>query len=257
MRTAFRHLRYSLSDVAEVSGDLLDWERIGSEYGRAVADGLDAYIRSCVRAELWGILGDVTGRRVLDVGCGDGWLSAELVAAGASVVGVDGSSTLLDQAGLSCPEARLIEHDLLSGLPPLDDRFDVAVSSMVLMDLSDLDPLLRDLASVLLPKGRFLFAILHPCFFGYRWTTDPVTGRPVRLVGDYLDECVWRIASFGGHNHYHRPLSSYFRSLRRHRFVLSDVREPLHRRGGADTEGDPSQPLLLVCEAVVGAAMRG
>ena len=231
-------------------GDILDWERIGSEYGRAARDGVDAYIRSCVRAELWGLLGDVRGRRVLDVGCGDGWLVADLVAAGASVVGVDGSSALLDQAARTCPQARLIEHDLMSGLPPLNEWFDVVVSSMVLMDLSDLDPLLRDLASVLLPSGRFLFAILHPCFFGYRWTTDPENGRPVRLVGDYLDESVWRISSFGGHNHYHRPLSSYVSSLRRRGFAISDVREPLYRRGGAEGRGDPSQPLLLVCEVV-------
>ena len=127
---------------------------------------------------------------------------------------------------------------------------------MVLMDLPELDPLLAGLVRVLRPDGRFLFAILHPCFFNYRWTTDPETGRPARLVGDYLDECVWRIASFGGHNHYHRPLSAYVGALRRHGFLISDLREPPHRRGGVETEDAPSLPLLLCCETVLAGDAR-
>lgn len=237
--------------VQEAGGDIGDWRRIGPEYARALDDGAGAYIRNCLRAELWSMLGDVSGQRVLDIGCGEGWLTAELASAGASVVGIDGSSTLLQEAARSCPHAWLIEHDLLAGLPPFGEQFDLAVSSMVLMDLPDLEPLLADLARVLLPEGRFVFAILHPCFFNYRWTNDAVTGRAAWLVGDYLDECVWRIASFGGHNHYHRPLSVYFRSLRRHRFLVSDLREPLHRGGGMDNGGGPSQPLLLFCETVL------
>ncbi|HEX4215422.1 MAG TPA: methyltransferase domain-containing protein [Candidatus Dormibacteraeota bacterium] len=234
-----------------MAGDTSDWERIASAYVRTQGERTGRYIRDRLRAELWDMFGDVRDRSVLDVGCGDGWLTAELVAAGASVTGVDGFSTLLEEARRVCPEAALIRHDLLEGLPDLPGGFDLAVSSMVLMDLPDLDPLLLALSRVLEPHGRFLFAILHPCFFNYVWTTDPATGRPARLVGDYLDECVWRIASFGGHNHYHRPLSAYIQSLRRHGFLVSDMREPLHRRGGGETEDGPSQPLLLFCEAVL------
>lgn len=234
-----------------MAGDTDDWERIAHDYVRLQDDPAGAYMRDRVRTELWSMLGDIHGRRVLDIGCGDGWLAAELIAAGASVTGVDGSSTLLGEARRACPEARLLEQDLLHGLPRLDREFDLAVCSMVLMDLPDLDPLLGDLSRVVKAGGRFLFAILHPCFFNYTWTTDPATGRAARLIGDYLNERVWRIASFGGHNHYHRPLSAYVRSLRRHGFLTADLREPLHRKGGEEIDDGAALPVLLFGEAVL------
>src|SRR5438094_7929188 len=51
--------------------------------------------------ELFDVLvaeGDLAGRRVLDVGCGTGWVAAELAALGSRVWGVDRSEAMLAQA---------------------------------------------------------------------------------------------------------------------------------------------------------------
>jgi SAM-dependent methyltransferase len=106
--------------VAGTHGDIADWERVAPEYVRALDEIGNVAIQSEVRGGIWSMLGEVAGRRVLDVGCGQGWLAAELVAAGASVTGVDGSPTLLKEAGRVCPGGRFLEHDLLTGLPDLE-----------------------------------------------------------------------------------------------------------------------------------------
>ena len=47
------------------------------------------------------------GERILDLGCGDGQLTAKLVAAGATVVGVDASSAMVEGARSKGIDARV------------------------------------------------------------------------------------------------------------------------------------------------------
>ncbi len=76
----------------------------------------------------------------------------------------------------------------------------------------------------------------------------------------YLDPEVWRIPSFGGHNHYHRSLTFYFDTLQRNGFLVARLHEPPHLSGGS---GRPdafvrSIPVFLLLESVAasGAARR-
>jgi SAM-dependent methyltransferase len=45
-----------------------------------------------------------------------------------------------------------------------DGSFDAAIAAMLLMDLADVDPLMRTVARLLRPSGRFVFSVVHPCF---------------------------------------------------------------------------------------------
>ncbi len=128
--------------------DIEDWNRIAETYD-GIAGASHDLVSALLGAELRSSLGDVAGRRVLDVGCGSGWLTSELVARGASVVGIDGSERLLEQARKRCPEVEFHRHDLRAGLPGLGGRFDCAVAHMVLMDVDPIGPLVRDVRSVL------------------------------------------------------------------------------------------------------------
>ncbi|MEZ4679368.1 MAG: hypothetical protein R2932_34625 [Caldilineaceae bacterium] len=55
---------------------------------------------------------------------------------------------------------------------------------MLLMDIPDLALLFSDLRGVLSPSGRFIFTILHPCFYAYKPHYDPVIGEWYRKVTD-------------------------------------------------------------------------
>jgi SAM-dependent methyltransferase len=66
--------------------------------------------------------------RVLELGCGDGALYAQLRPHLAHYVGVDGSRAMLDRFRGAWPEARLVEADT-ARLPAFTDRFDAVIAS--------------------------------------------------------------------------------------------------------------------------------
>jgi 2-polyprenyl-6-hydroxyphenyl methylase/3-demethylubiquinone-9 3-methyltransferase len=113
-------------------------------------------------------LGDLTGRRVLDAGCGGGLVARELAAAGAEVVGVDRSLGSLGVARRAVrrrgPEGvpRSIgsfrpTQGRLERLPFAGGSFDAVVAADVLEHLPDLPAAVAELARVLAPGGSFVF----------------------------------------------------------------------------------------------------
>jgi SAM-dependent methyltransferase len=141
------------------------WERFfDAEYARIwgeFASG-DDEARS-----LWRILGLGEGSRVLDAGCGFGRVSLPLARLGASVLGVDQSAALLEEAerrrgDLGPERLRYLRHDLRLPLP--ESGFDVALSlfSSLGYGTDDEDAaILRTLASALRPGGRVAVDSMH------------------------------------------------------------------------------------------------
>lgn len=235
---------------AASTADISDWDRIADAYAAQAGNHNDLLYQQ-FRTVLWECLGDLHGCDVLDVGCGHGWLSHACQQASARVVGVDGSAALLQQASARYPSLDLVQHDLATGLPRLDRRFDRIVANMVLMDLPVLDPLLAAIHQVLQPTGRLIATLPHPCFFHYPRQTDPASGQPGRLVSGYLRPAVWRIDSFGGHNHYHRSLTAYAEALRGAGLAITRLYEPAHwlDPAAADAEAWSTLPVFLLIEA--------
>ena len=102
-------------------------------------------------------LGDPTGRRVLDAGCGGGLVARELAAAGAEVVGIDRSLGSLGVARRATPRRFRPAQGRLERLPFADASFDAVVAADVLEHLPDLPAAVAELARVLRPAGSFLF----------------------------------------------------------------------------------------------------
>ncbi|WP_253789308.1 class I SAM-dependent methyltransferase [Nocardia amikacinitolerans] len=121
---------------------------------------LNAYYERPAMLEL---AGDVSGRRILDAGCGSGPLFAELRDRGAIVTGIDASAGMLEQARQRLgADADLRIADLASPLPFPDDAFDDVVASLVLHYLPDWGPTLTELRRVLKPGGRLIASVEHP-----------------------------------------------------------------------------------------------
>ena len=70
------------------------------------ASEIGAITEHLQRRLVLGLLGDVRGRRVLDVGCGDGDLALELWRRGAVVIGIDASLDMIDAARASDARGR-------------------------------------------------------------------------------------------------------------------------------------------------------
>ncbi|GAB2850193.1 class I SAM-dependent methyltransferase [Lentzea nigeriaca] len=121
---------------------------------------LNAYYE---RPAMLDLAGDVTGRRILDAGCGSGALFAELRDRGAIVTGIDASAGMLELARKRLgADADLRVGDLADPLPFPDNTFDDVIASLVLHYLEDWGPTLAELRRVLTPGGRLIVSVEHP-----------------------------------------------------------------------------------------------
>jgi SAM-dependent methyltransferase len=109
---------------------------------------------------LFRLIGDIGGKRVLDVGCGNGYLLRKLRAQGADVIGLDVSGEMIRQAqtsGLCVASA-----DCLPFAPCI---FEAAVCGLTINNFPSADMTkraFREVARVLKPNGIFVITLPHP-----------------------------------------------------------------------------------------------
>ena len=92
------------------------------------------------------------GERILDLGCGDGPLTAKIAAAGATVIGVDASPAMIEGAKSRGIEARVCNAEAL----PFEHEFDAVFSNAALHWVRNQDAMLAGVKHALKPGGRFV-----------------------------------------------------------------------------------------------------
>ncbi len=170
------------------------------------------------------------GRLTLDAGCGEGRMARELVALGHNVVGFDGSATLARAARAGQPRVPAGLADV-ARLPVATGVADLVVCFMVLMDVEDLDGVVRELARVLAPGGVLCAAILHPIMTSGLF--DPSDPNQTFYMGEYARPMrhlltVQRV--HGGQFSFwieHRPIEHYSRAFEVAGLAITHLREPL------------------------------
>ncbi len=114
------------------------------------------------------LLGDVAGRRMLDAGCGEGYLARVLAGRGARVTGIDLSPRLIELArerGAGGTADGGIDYqvaDLSRPLPEGTGPFDGIASYLVLNDVDDYRGFAATLAAALVSGGRLVLALNNP-----------------------------------------------------------------------------------------------
>lgn len=110
------------------------------------------------------IVGDWNGKRVLDLGCGGGFMSEALAMRGAKVIGIDPSPGAIAIAGKhASASGYTIDYAIGTGesLPLLDRSLDIVVCVDVLEHVDDLDRVIAEVGRVLRPDGLFLFDTIN------------------------------------------------------------------------------------------------
>ncbi|PSL02100.1 methyltransferase family protein [Haloactinopolyspora alba] len=173
------------------------------------------------RPEILRLAGDVSGRRILDAGCGSGPLSAALRSKGAAVTSFDVSAAMVDLARQRLGEdADLHVADLGGPLPFADAEFDDIVASLVLHYLEDWASPLAELRRVLKPGGRLILSVNHPSAYAIVYP-DADYFAVTRYSEDYVMDGQTVILTF-----WHRPLHAMADAFAAAGFRIAAVSEP-------------------------------
>ena len=171
-------------------------------------------------------------RVVVDVGCGEGQVARPAAAAGATVVGVDGSAAQLAEAVRRGGRARYL-RGLATGLPLRSGAADAVVLCLVVEHVGDLDALVGEVARVLRPGGTALVVMNHPLLHSPDscWVDDWGPDGEAECywrVGPYLPEAVLDEEVDPGVvvRFWHRPLSTYVNSFASHGLRMAEMVEP-------------------------------
>ena len=109
---------------------------------------------------------DLTGKKVLDLGCGYGWHCGYSVKMGAvEVLGIDGSYKMIEKAKQINQDERIKYRvcDIMEYEYPKNE-YDFVVSNLVLHYIADLKEVYKKVYNTLKADGCFIFNIEHPCF---------------------------------------------------------------------------------------------
>lgn len=201
----------------------------------------------------------LTGRRVLDLGCGFGWHCAFAADRGASlVVGTDLSENMLAEARKR--NARpVIEYRqvAMEDICFPDASFDVVISSLAFHYVQDFPAMCNRIFRLLTPGGDFLFSVEHPIFTAQgpqRWHCD-ADGNPLHWpVDNYFREGL-RSANFLGETvqKYHRTLTTWLNSVLLSGFSLKEIIEPVPSEEMLatipDMEQERRRPMMMLISA--------
>jgi ubiquinone/menaquinone biosynthesis C-methylase UbiE len=221
------------------------WDDGAEEFAGRFKRNEEFFHKHIINPTLLNLLGDVKGKAVLDVACGEGHFSrklAEQAKGDIQITGIDASKKLIDIAQKKNEPFSHCIRFLLGDASRLDqlssNSFDVVVCNMALMFIKRYEETIQEVARVLKPQGLFVFSLLHPCFLtpGSGWILDdsPDKKKAKRIgwkTDNYYLRLVYRgvmaVCDIKETYYFCRTLEDYFRALRKCGFVVEDLREPL------------------------------
>jgi SAM-dependent methyltransferase len=208
------------------------------------------------------ILPKLEDKRVLDLGCGDGWFCRYAANAGAKcVAGLDPSARMLRLARDRTSDARITYVQAFVEEADFGKASaDVIVSVLALHYVADLMPVLHRIASWLVAGGMFVEIVEHPIFTSQLvrsgWNIE--NGRRVAWpVSDDFDEGARTTTWFvDGVVRYHRSLSTILNQFGAAGLSLDLVAEPRPSdnalKRNPDCHDDLIRPAVLAVRAVKG-----
>ncbi|MBI1851770.1 MAG: class I SAM-dependent methyltransferase [Planctomycetes bacterium] len=168
------------------------WDGNADAWTKLSRAGYDVYRDFLNTPAFLAMLPDVSGRRGIDIGCGEGSNTRLVAGRGARVIGIDVSPRFVEHA-LEAERREPIGIEYRVGdaiaLPFRDAAFEFAVAFMSLMDVPDHARAIAEAFRVLEPGGFLQFSILHPCTnTRHRRNLRDATGKTFALeVGRYFE----------------------------------------------------------------------
>ncbi|MDT0276952.1 class I SAM-dependent methyltransferase [Blastococcus goldschmidtiae] len=231
-----------------------------AEHGTDLGDADFLWCPEGLREADAGLLGEVAGRRVVEIGCGSAPCARWLARQGAHVVALDLSGGMLARAA-DLNRATGTAVPLLQGdagrLPLATASMDLACSAYGgLPFVADARAVLAEVARVLRPGGRFVASVNHPMRWPFPDSPDP---EDLQITSSYFDRQPYVETDGAGRTVYvehHRTVGDWVRAVVGAGLVLGDLVEPEWTAGRTQNWGQWSPErgalvpgtLILVCD---------
>src|SRR5918993_116580 len=192
--------------------EFYDDEEVFATYAarRARIDGPNEILEKPIFDEL---IGDLTGLRILDLGCGNAAFGLEALQEGCqSYLGIDGSHKMMQAAreNLAGTSGKVVRATIETWNYP-SKQFDLVTSRLALHYVKEIEPVFARIYQALVNGGRFIFSIEHPVITSCdrAWQTSEL--RQDWIVDNYFDTGTRITKWMGGEViKYHRTVEDYF-----------------------------------------------
>lgn len=176
------------------------WNKNALEWIKVI-ENADIESRKFTNKAILQLIGNSPAIKVLDVGCGEGWLTRSLGTMGKYAVGPDAIAQLLENAKKKGGGTyyRMSYEDIILGNPIPEAPYDAAVFNFCLYQKEGLGQLLKQIKNVLSENGYIAVQTLHPFFllqnkmaYKSQWLDDSWKGLP----GNFTDGHSWYARTF-------------------------------------------------------------
>ncbi len=208
-----------------------EWDDIAKYRFEQIKNGKDISYKYILIPSIIKLLKDCNRKKIIDIGCGQGFLTKLLAKNSNEIVGIDISGNNIILAKRNCnniSNITLINSDIESYFKEArKNKFSTVIANMFLMTVQNLDKIIDEIASIIKPSGHFIFTITHPFFWSYYWQynnkdwfnykEEIIIEADFRISKEYLDKTT---------THVHRSLEKYVNCLFKSGFLIEKILEP-------------------------------
>ncbi len=251
------------------------WEANAKHYAGLVSDHGTPHHQKILNPCVEELLGDVAGKKMLDAGCGEGYLTRYYAGKQALMTGIDLSEKLIRIAKEKSTESQPIDYRIanICNMESIDtESFDIVLCNLVILNVPCLSEALSEFNRVLVPEGVLVFSIVHPAFNIYgpgEWELGEKDLRTNRRKGFYFKvdhytdekpyERYWRTRKGERFpepiTFYHRTISTYIDSLIATGFRIDALKEPIPKEDDRFFDREKRIPFFMVIKAIKSAAV--
>lgn len=205
------------------------WDNISLFRKRQLLNGEDNSYLNILMPYIIDSVDQYNCTNVLDAGCGIGIITNSLSKKVSRIDGIDCSSKSIEIASAYCKGISNIHFDIayIEDYKP-QHNYTLVISNMVLMDLINLDSVIKNISQILDDDGVFIFTITHPCYWPIYWKYYQ------KSWFDYHKEIIiennFDISSEKSKYktvHIHRPIEQYVKVLGMNNFYILEMNELL------------------------------
>jgi ubiquinone/menaquinone biosynthesis C-methylase UbiE len=209
-----------------------EWNKNAAFWIKIIREKLDPYRLVVTNKAILESLKGKKGLRILDAGCGEGYLSRILAKKGHRVIGIDATPKLIEAAKDLEREKPLGIKYLIADFRKTNfptSSFDVVLAHQTIHEIENPEKALREFARILKRKGKLICLFLHPCFeiSGDNYKENNFASLYFSKVqvkkGKYLVSGIWSPSPYF---YLHLPLSEWVSLFKKAGFLICDIKEP-------------------------------